>query len=70
MCSPCAAEQGFWANPDIGGAAGVFYKNGEQLGWQLAGICITVCYAAVLTAIIVSLVPSLSLRAGQPTAFG
>ena len=52
--------QGFFANPEIAGVAGVFYKlpgdkytNGEQLGWQLAGICITIGYTAVVSAILV-----------------
>jgi len=44
---------GFFANPAISpGTSGVFYKNGEQLGWQLAGICVTAGYCSIMTAII------------------
>ena len=44
---------GFFANPAISpGTSGVFYKNGDQLGWQLAGICVTAGYCSIMTAII------------------
>ena len=32
---------------------GDVYTNGEQLGWQFAGVAITVGYAAVVSAILV-----------------
>ena len=35
-----------------GGTDGAFYGNGEQLGWQLAGILMTSVYSAVGTAVI------------------
>lgn len=43
---------GCFAKPDIGGASGLFYGNGEQLGWQIAGILMTSVYSAAGTAII------------------
>jgi len=50
---------GFFANPDIGPHAGVWYKlggdvytNGEQLGWQFAGVALTVGYTATVTTIL------------------
>ena len=56
------SPQGFFAKPEIGGpaVAGVFYKlppteapnvytNGQQLGWQIVGIVITMGYTALLT---------------------
>jgi hypothetical protein len=50
---------GFFANPEIGPHAGVWYKvsgdvytNGEQLGWQFAGVAITIGYTATVTTIL------------------
>jgi Amt family ammonium transporter len=43
---------GLFANPAVGGVAGAFYQNGEQLGWQLLGMLITIGWTAVVTAII------------------
>jgi len=43
---------GCFAKPDIGGASGLFYGNGEQLGWQIAGILMTSVYSAAGTALI------------------
>jgi len=43
---------GLFAKPEIGGSAGAFYGNGEQLGIQLLGILITAGWSAVITAII------------------
>lgn len=43
---------GLFANPAVGGAAGAFYQNGEQLGWQILGMLITIGWTAVVTSII------------------
>ena len=31
----CAFQTGLFAKPEIGGSAGAFYGNPEQLGWQV-----------------------------------
>jgi hypothetical protein len=49
---------GCFAKPDIGGASGLFYGNGEQLGWQIAGILMTSVYSAAGTAIIMLAIKS------------
>jgi len=58
----------FFANPLIGGATGIFYgENGwKLLGWQLAGIGITVVFAAVMTALIM-LVLKFTIGINNPT---
>ena len=45
---------GLFANPDIHDrrAAGGFYFNGDQLGWQIVGIFFAVVWSAIFTAII------------------
>jgi Amt family ammonium transporter len=44
---------GLFANPHIAeGIAGGFYFNGPQLGWQIAGILVTMLYSAGMTALI------------------
>ena len=43
---------GCFARPEIGGASGAFYGNGEQLGIQCLGILITAGYSAAGTAIL------------------
>lgn len=43
---------GLFAQEEVGGTDGAFYGNGEQLGWQLAGILMTSVYSAVGTAVI------------------
>ena len=43
---------GLFANPAVAGAAGAFYQNGEQLGWQILGMLITIGWTALVTSII------------------
>ena len=57
-----SSVQGFFANPEIGGAAGVFYKlpgqtytNGEQLGWQFVGVALTIGYTVAVSTILLLL---------------
>lgn len=43
---------GLFANPAVAGVSGAFYQNGEQLGWQLLGMLITIGWTALLTAVL------------------
>jgi Amt family ammonium transporter len=43
---------GLFANPAVYNASGAFYKNGDQLGWQILAMLIVIGYAAVVTALI------------------
>lgn len=43
---------GVFANPDIGGAAGAIYGNGEQVIAQVLSVFVVAAYSAIVTAII------------------
>ena len=43
---------GVFANPDIGGASGLLYGNGEQVIAQILSVVVTFAYSAVMTFIL------------------
>lgn len=47
---------GVFANPDIGGAAGLMYGNDTQLGAQILSVLVTLVYSGVVTWILLTVI--------------